>query len=133
MGKALAFDFGVKRTGLAITDELQIIASPLEGVSTEIIWDKIAELVASGKISDFVVGDPSFLGETNNSEPVRKFITKLRKEYPAIPIHEVDESFSSRDAMSAMVQGGMKKSKRRDKKTLDMISATVILQRYLGQ
>lgn len=133
MGKALAFDYGVKRTGLAITDELQIIASPLEGVDTSVIWDKIAEIVVAGGISDFVVGDPSFLGDTNNSEPVRKFVSRLKKEYPAIPVHEIDESFSSRDAMSAMVQGGMKKSKRRDKKTLDMISATVILQRYLGQ
>ncbi|MFT4683180.1 MAG: putative Holliday junction resolvase [Flavobacteriales bacterium] len=131
MGKALAFDFGVKRTGLAITDDLQIIASPLEGIDTKLLWEKLTKLIETERISEFVVGDPSVFGETHNSEPVRAFVTKLQKTYPEIPIHQVDESFSSRDAMSAMLQGGMKKAKRQDKKNLDMVSAAVILQRYL--
>lgn len=131
MGKALAFDYGLKRTGLAITDDLQIIASPLEGVDTKVLWEKVAKLVETERISEFVVGDPSVFGETHNSEPVREFVLKLAKTYPSIPIHQIDESFSSRDAMSAMLQGGMKKGKRQDKKNLDMVSAAVILQRYL--
>lgn len=131
MGKALAFDYGLKRTGLAITDELQIIASPLEGLDTKVLWEKVAKLVETERISEFVVGDPSVFGETHNSEPVRAFVVKLAKLYPLIPIHQIDESFSSRDAMSAMLQGGMKKGRRQDKKNLDMVSAAVILQRYL--
>jgi putative holliday junction resolvase len=133
MGKVLAFDYGVKRTGLAETDELQIIASPLEGVETSTLWTVVERLIATGKYSDFVVGDPSMYGGTAHSDnPISKFIAELQKRYPSIPVHRVDESFSSREAMSAMVMGGMKKSDRRDKKNLDMVSAAIILQRWMN-
>ncbi len=133
MGKALGIDYGTRRTGLAITDELQMIASPLEGVDTPHLDRRINELVATGGITDFVVGDPAMYGEddSHSSDKINAFCEKLKKAYPHIPIHRVDESFSSREAMQAMVSGGMRKSKRRDKKTLDMVSATVILQRWL--
>jgi len=133
MGKVLAFDYGVKRTGLAETDELQIIASPLEGVETSTLWTVVERLIATGKYTDFVVGDPSMYGGTAHSDnPIAKFIAELQKRYPTIPVHRVDESFSSREAMSAMVMGGMKKSDRRDKKNLDMVSAAIILQRWMN-
>lgn len=132
MSKALAIDFGERRSGLAITDELQIIASPLEGIDTKEIWKKLSQLIASETISDLVVGDPAMFGEAaDSSAAIATFVEKLKKSYPTIPVHMVDESFSSRDAMQAMVMGGMSKKKRRDKKTLDKISATVILQRWL--
>ncbi|MCH2199839.1 MAG: Holliday junction resolvase RuvX [Flavobacteriales bacterium] len=132
MGKILAFDYGGKRTGLAITDELQIIASPLEGIDTNDIWDHIQRLMNSEKISDFVVGDPSIFGDaTDSSAMIDQFCKDLAKKYPAIPLHRVDESYSSRDAMQAMVAGGMRKKNRRNKKNLDMVSAAVILQRFL--
>lgn len=135
MGKALAIDYGKKRTGLAITDELQIIASPLEGVDTSQLWKRIDQLVLAEKVSEFVVGDPDYYGDNNSHlhEDLAAFLKKLGKTFPTIPIHRVDESFSSREAMQAMVSGGMRKSKRRDKKTLDMVSAAVILQRWLEQ
>jgi putative Holliday junction resolvase len=133
MGKALAFDYGGKRTGLAETDELQIIASPLQGVDTSTLWTVIDGLVSTGKYTDFVVGDPSMFGGTSHSDaPIAKFVEELQKRYPTIPVHRVDESFSSREAMSAMVMGGMKKSDRRDKKNLDMVSAAIILQRWMN-
>lgn len=133
MSKALGIDFGKKRTGLAITDELKIIASPLEGIDTIDLYNRIAELVSQESISDFVVGDPTFAGRTDahSADAITAFCNHLRKKYPSIPLHRVDESFSSREAMEAMVAGGMKKSKRREKKTLDMVSAAVILQRWL--
>ena len=132
MGKVLAFDYGTRRTGLAITDDLKIIASPLEGVETKDLWKRVKDLVSSENIDGFVVGDPSMLGDiTHSTEAINTFCEKLGKTYPTIPIHRVDESFSSREAMSAMVAGGMKKKKRRDKKTLDMVSAAIILQRWL--
>lgn len=132
MGKAIGIDYGAKRTGLAITDDLQIIASPLEGIETRFLFEKIDQLVSQETVSEFVLGDPSMLGDvTHSTQLIADFELQLKKKYPNIPIHRVDESFSSRDAMQAMVQGGMKKSKRRDKKNLDMVSATIILQRWL--
>jgi putative Holliday junction resolvase len=134
MGKALGIDYGAKRTGLAITDDLQIIASPLEAVDTKAVFQRIEALVASENISDIVVGDPDVFGGTSDSSAsIHKFCAELKKRYPAQRHHRVDESFSSREAMSAMVAGGMKKSQRREKKNLDKVSAAVILQRWLAQ
>ena len=135
MGKALAIDYGKKRSGLAITDELQLIASPLEGVETAELWKRLEHLVANEKVSEFIVGDPDYYGDTNShlKPDLEAFLKKLSKTFPQLPIHRVDESFSSREAMQAMVSGGMRKSKRRDKKTLDMVSPAVILQRWLEQ
>lgn len=132
-GKALGIDFGKKRTGLAITDELQLIASPLEGIDTKRVYARIAELVKNDNIVAFVVGDPSFAGrsDAHSADIITAFCNHLTKKYPKIPMYLVDESFSSREAMQAMVAGGMKKSKRREKKKLDMVSAAVILQRWL--
>lgn len=132
MGKVLAFDYGTRRTGLAITDDLQIIASPLDGVDTEKLWKVLQSLMQNEPIERFVVGDPSLFGDaTHSSAPIDAFCKKLSKMYPNIPIDRVDESYSSRDAMQAMLAGGMRKKQRRDKKTLDKISAAVILQRWL--
>lgn len=134
MGKALGIDYGLKRTGLAITDDLQIIASPLDAVDTKTIFQRIDELIAREGITDLVVGDPDVFGGTSDSSAsIQKFCAELKKRHPNLNHHRVDESFSSREAMAAMVAGGMKKSQRREKKNLDKVSAAVILQRWLAQ
>ena len=133
MGKALGIDYGMKRTGLAITDDLQMIATPLSGTDTAGLMKLLSDLIPKEGITDIVVGDPTLLsGEaTHSTDAILAFCTQLMKSFPAIRVHRVDESFSSQEAMQAMVQGGMKKGQRRDKKTLDMVSATIILQRWL--
>jgi putative Holliday junction resolvase len=133
MGRLLAFDYGQKRTGLAETDDLQIIATGLAGLDTPDVIPFVKRYLEKNTVDAFVVGDPSGLGgdETHNTGPAQAFAAKLQKTFPSIPVHMVDESFSSREAMQSMVMGGMKKSKRRDKKILDEVSAAVILRRYM--
>lgn len=128
----MAFDYGTRRTGIAITDDLKLIASPLDAVDTSEIWKVIDGLLQRESVEAFVVGDPSLFSErTDSSDAIDAFIKKLEKRYPQIAVHRVDESFSSREALQAMVTGGMKKKHRRDKKNLDKVSAAVILQRWL--
>lgn len=130
----MAFDYGIRRTGIAITDDLQLIASPLDAIDTAKLWAFIDALLLKEAVEAFVVGDPALLGEaTDSSAAIDAFCEKLHKRYPKIAVHRVDESYSSREAMQAMVAGGMKKKHRRDKKTLDKISAAVILQRWLNE
>jgi putative Holliday junction resolvase len=133
MGKALGIDYGVKRTGLAITDELQIIASPLEGLPTAELEQRLLKLVASENITDIVVGDPDFFrdGDSHSAGVIDGFCNWLATTFPLTQLHRVDEAYSSREAMAAMVSGGMRKSQRRDKTQLDRVSAAVILQRWL--
>ena len=133
MARILAFDYGVKRTGLACTDELQIIASPLETIDSKLVIQWVKDYVYKEKVQAFVLGDPSMFGSeiTDSSQPIAKFKESLKKHFPSYPIHMVDESFTSSEAVSAMIQGGMKKSKRRQKGQIDQIAATLILQRYL--
>ena len=135
MGKLLAFDWGFKRTGVAETDELQIIASPLTTVDTTGLMAWIETYLNQNNVDAFVIGNPSLLlGEkVDSSSGIQKFKESLQKEFPQIPVHEVDESFSSQEAMQGMIQGGMKKGQRRKKGNLDKVSAAVILQRYLAQ
>lgn len=134
MARILAFDYGLKRTGLACTDELQIIASPIDTIETKNLMAWIKNYLALNKVEAFVLGDPSMYGddETHSSGPIAKFKESLKKQFPAYPIHMVDESFTSSEAVSAMIQGGMKKSKRRQKGQIDQIAAALILQRYLA-
>ena len=133
MARAVAFDWGGKRTGIAYTDELKMIASPLDTVDTKTVHTFIKKLTEQWEIDTFVVGVPNslFSKQTDSSAGIQTFIKELNRNYPNIQITKVDESFSSREAMQAMVQGGMKKSKRREKGKLDAVSATIILQRFL--
>jgi putative holliday junction resolvase len=133
MGKLIGIDYGTKRTGLASTDDLQIIASGLCGISTNELMPYLIKLVEKEKISGFVVGDPAVGSDdkTDSSEAIDKFCGELKKKFPEITLHRVDESYTSREAMSAMVQAGVSKKKRRDKNLLDQVSATLILQRYM--
>ena len=134
MAKALGIDYGTKRTGLAITDELQIIASCLTTVSTHQLHRYIANLIKQQDIECFVVGDPKNLdgSKTNSSSYVESFIRKLKDTYPEIVIHRIDERFTSKIAKQSIFSSGVNRKRRQDKKLVDKISATIILQSYLA-
>ncbi len=133
MGRILAIDFGKKRTGLAVTDPLKIIATPLETVPTHQVISFLKNYHQTESIEAFVIGMPKNLmnNDTDSTSSVRSFINLLQKEFPGHEIHQVDERFTSKMAMQAMVSGGMKKSERRKKENVDKLSATIILQSYL--
>lgn len=133
MGKLLGVDFGTKRTGIAITDEMQIIASGLVTISSDKLDQFIVDLLAKENIECFVVGDPKHLdgSSTDSTVHVRGFIKRLKKQYPNIPIHQVDERFTSKIAKQTILASGVNKRIRENKALVDKISATIILQNYL--
>lgn len=133
MGRIMAIDYGIKRTGIAVSDPLRIIATPLDTVLT---IDLIAFLIRYSQketIDEFVVGMPkTLLNEDSQIAPqVRKFVEELKKIFPEKAIHLADERFTSRMAQRAMIEGGMKKKDRQVKANLDKISATIILQSFM--
>ncbi|HEY5917174.1 MAG TPA: Holliday junction resolvase RuvX [Chryseolinea sp.] len=133
MGRILAIDYGKKRTGLAVTDPLRIIATPLDTVLTNDLLSYLAAYVKKETVDEFVVGMPKTLkNEDSEIAPlVRVFVEELKKIYPEKKIHLEDERFTSRMAMQAMIEGGMKKKDRQVKGNVDKISATIILQSFL--
>ncbi|MDP4684179.1 MAG: Holliday junction resolvase RuvX [Crocinitomicaceae bacterium] len=135
MGKILAIDFGMKRTGLAITDSSNIIASPLETVDTQNLMNRLAELVEKEKISTIVLGEPKNLdsSDTHITQNVRLLKEALEKKFETVKIVSVDERFTSKMAFQSMIDGGMKKKQRQEKGTVDKVSAAIILQSYLAQ
>lgn len=134
MGRVLALDYGRKRTGIAVTDELQLIASGLTTVATSELLDFLRQYVNEEKIVQFVVGEPRQMNnKPSESETfIAPFLIKLKKEFPNIPVARQDERFTSKMAVQSMVAGGMKKKQRRNKALVDEISATLILQAYLN-
>ena len=133
MGRILAIDFGKKRTGIAITDELQIIASGLTTVNTSDVISFLKNYVSKEKVDLFLVGKPKQMNNLDSESEILilPFLEKLTKEIPKIPIKRIDERFTSKMAFQTMIDGGLKKSKRRNKALVDEISATIILQSYL--
>ena len=133
MGRLLAIDYGLKRTGIAVTDPLRIIATPLDTVRTSELLQFLASYVAREKVDEFVVGMPKTLSNQDSeiAPTVRKFIVELRQKFPSTPVQMADERFTSSMAMQAMIDGGMKKKDRRVKGNVDRISATIILQSFL--
>jgi putative holliday junction resolvase len=134
MPRILAIDYGLKRTGLAVTDPLQMIASPLTTVLTAELLDYIKAYVQKEEVELLVIGMPKKLDNTpsSNAINVAGFIKALHRDLPAMPVKEVDERFTSVMAMDAMIAGGMKKKDRQVKGNVDKISATIILQSYLS-
>lgn len=135
MPQLIAIDYGSKRTGLATTDDLQIIASPLDTITTNRLIPFLKEYAVFNKIEAFVIGEPKRLhGEPSEiEEQIKKFILKLSKAFPEITIHRVDERFTSKMAFDSMIASGISKKKRQDKGTIDKISATIILQSFMAQ
>jgi putative Holliday junction resolvase len=133
MNRILAIDFGLKRTGIAITDEANIIASPLTTVDSKDLMTFLKETVAKSKVGTIVLGEPKRLNNEDShiTENVRMLKTVLEKEFPAQKIVLMDERFTSKMAFQSMIDSGMKKKQRQEKGTVDMISAAIILQSYM--
>jgi putative holliday junction resolvase len=133
MGRILAIDYGGKRTGIAVTDPLQLIATSLEMVRSHELIAFLKQYLQKETVDAFVVGMPKKLDntDTNGTLLVNKFLVQLKKEFAEMPIHLIDERFTSKMAMDTMIAGGMKKKDRRVKGNVDKISAVIILQSYM--
>lgn len=133
MGRVLGIDYGRKRTGIAVTDPLQIVANNLATVPTHTLMQFIKEYVGRETVDRIVVGQPSQLnGEPSESmKYITPFVSRLKKELSDISIVMYDERFTSTIAHQAMIEGGLKKSDRRDKARVDAIAATIILNDFL--
>ena len=133
MARILAIDYGKKRTGIAVTDNLQIIASGLTTVPTKELYPFLKEYTNNEKVELFVVGEPKQMNNSvSESEAlIVPFIDELIKMFPSIPIKRVDERFTSKMAFQTMIDSGLKKKQRQNKALVDEISATIILQSYL--
>ena len=133
MGKALGIDYGTKRTGIAITDAMQIIASGLTTVATHSLDAFIADIVLKEEIECFVVGDPKNLDGTNTDSTghVNGFVKRLQKLYPTALVHQIDERFTTKIAKQSILASGIKQKERQNKSLVDEVSATIILQNYL--
>ncbi|MGX1929501.1 Holliday junction resolvase RuvX [Flagellimonas sp. 2504JD4-2] len=134
MARILALDYGKVRTGVAVTDELQLIASGLTTVETKDLISFLVEYVEKEEVEKFVVGLPKQMDNTpSESEAlIQPFLEQLSAKFPAIQIERQDERFTSKMAMQSMLDSGMKKKKRQNKALVDEISATLILQAYLN-
>jgi putative Holliday junction resolvase len=135
MGRIIGIDYGKKRVGLAVTDPLQMFASPLTTVNTQEFNSFIDEYTKTEQIDGYVVG---YAVQMNNtpSESVKyiePFIRKLKKRFPGKPVYLEDERFTSKIALRTMIAGGVKKKKRQDKKIMDKVSASLILQSWLDK
>ena len=133
MGRILAIDYGLKRVGVAVTDPLRIIATALDTYPNEKILSFLKEYVATEEVDEIVVGYPKNLNnkDTDATQPVRNFVMVLEKEFPTKSVILHDERFTSKMALATMIAGGTSKKDRRNKGTIDKISATIILQSYL--
>ena len=133
MGRIVAIDYGRKRTGLAATDPLRIIANGLGTIPSGEVVRYLAEYVSHESVDLFVVGLPKQMNNepSENMEYVRAFVTHLRRTIPNIPVEYCDERFTSVLAHRAMLEGGLRKKRRQDKALVDEISAVIILQTYL--
>lgn len=135
MARILCIDYGGKRTGLAVTDPMKIIASGLTAVDTKDLLTYLKNYFQQESVELILIGDPKNLddSDTHATPLVKAFIKKLNKEFPHIPVETVDERYTSKMAKEAMLQMGMKKKDRQNKKNVDEIAATIMLQEYLTQ
>lgn len=133
MARLLAIDYGTKRTGIAVTDELQIIASALTTLATSELLPFLKKYCSDENVETIVVGLPKRMNnQPSQSEPfVEAFIEKLTTELPHIPIVRYDERFTSKLAVQVLIDSGVRKKQRQNKELLDQISATIILQSYM--
>ncbi len=133
MGRILAIDYGRKRVGIAVTDELQMIAGGLKTVHSSEIISFLKEYIASENVDCIVVGEP-FDMQNRASDAARyidPFVRHLRKQFPSMPVERIDERFTSNMARQTMIDAGLRKKARQNKALVDTISATIILQHYL--
>jgi putative Holliday junction resolvase len=133
MGRILAIDYGKKRTGLAVTDPLQLIASGLTTVLTHDLIPYLKKYFAQEAVSEIIIGEPKGLdgNATDATALVTECIRILHKNFPDMPVKKIDERFTSKIAFRSMIDSGLKKKDRQNKALVDEISATVLLQEYL--
>jgi len=131
--RILAIDYGLKRTGLAVTDPLQIIATGLTTVESKQLIPFLSDYFSKEAVERIIIGEPKNLddSDTHATPLVEKCIKELQKNFPNIPVTKVDERFTSKMASQAMIDMGLKKKQRRDKALVDEIAATILLQDYL--
>ena len=135
MTRLLALDYGTKRVGIAVTDELQMIASGLCTVRTHDCIDFLKEYLSKESVSTIVMGMPKNLRNQNTDATpyVKGFAKQIRKQFPEMKVELIDERFTSKIAFQSMIDGGLKKKLRQDKALVDEVSATLILQSYMEQ
>ena len=133
MGRILAFDYGTKRTGIAVTDPLQLIASGLKTIETSEILTFLKAYCTDEEVVLFVVGLPRQMNNlpSESEQSIKSFIRNLKGTFPEIPIKREDERFTSKMALQSMIDSGIRKKQRQNKAMVDEISATLILQSYL--
>ena len=133
MGRIIAIDYGKKRTGLAVTDELRITANPLETVPTHTLADWLTAYFAKEQVDRVVLGYPKQMSgaDSESMQYIQPFVNLFRKRFPDKPLVLYDERFTSVLAHRAMIEGGMKKKQRQDKTVVDKIAACIILEDYL--
>ncbi len=133
MSRVLAIDFGSKKTGIAVSDELQMIASGLTTIATKDIFTFLNEYMSEENVEVILIGEPKTLqNKPSESEKfIKPFVEKLKKQFPKMKIVRVDERFTSKIAFQSMIDSGLKKKQRQNKALIDEISATIILQSYL--
>jgi putative Holliday junction resolvase len=135
MARILAIDYGLKRTGLAVTDPLQIIATGLTTVESPKLIQFLKDYFKTETVELILIGEPKNWDDTDtHATPlVREIIKKLQKEFPSIPLKPVDERYTSKMASRAMIDMGLKKKQRQNKALVDEIAATILLQEYLSR
>lgn len=133
--RILAIDYGQKRTGIAVTDEMQIIASGLTTIPTETALAFLKEYFVKEKVEKVLIGEPKQMNnEPSQSAPlIDAFVEKFKLEFPDVPVERVDERFTSKMAFQTMIDSGLKKKQRQNKALIDEISATIMLQDYLSR
>jgi putative holliday junction resolvase len=133
MGRIMCLDYGAKRTGVAVTDPLQIIASGLDTIDTKELLPFLKKYIPAEGVELLLIGEPKNLddSDTHATPLIRGFVQRLKKEMPALTVQLVDERYTSKMAQQAMLQMGMKKKDRQNKRNLDEIAATIMLQEYL--
>ncbi len=133
MARILALDYGTKRTGIAVTDELKMIASGLTTVNTQELMKFLEDYFRNEKVERVLVGEPKRMDDSPSQSEVhiQEFLKRFTEKFPEMPVERVDERFTSKMAVQSMIDSGLKKKKRRNKALVDEISATIILQTWL--
>src|SRR6201996_4304638 len=133
--RIMAFDYGTKRIGIAVTDPMQIIATGLDTIHPNQIIEFLKKYLQTEQVERFIVGEPKQMDNTpsQSAQHVRGFVNLLKKEFPEIPIEMLDERFTSKMATAAILAGGAKKNQRQDKGLVDTVSATILLQSWMSQ
>ena len=133
--RILAIDYGLKRTGIAVTDEMQMIASGLTTIASETAMNFLTDYFAKEKVEKVLVGEPKQMnGLPSESAPlIEAFVAKFVAQFPDMQLERVDERFTSKMAFQTMINSGLKKKQRQDKGLIDEISATIMLQDYLSR